>query len=259
MKIKHIIFASFAFLISFIARCELTKSAIAAQHIKSIEEIQENATAADYVQDGLIVLFDGIENVAWGIHDSTTNRWIDLVGGNIALVQSQSIWDENSLVSDGTYRIAYVSPMIEATKNFVSVEMCFKSDKEDMQFAYCDFGRRNIIGCYGTTIGVGLRQSKLLPFSSKDRLLTIAAIYTGSSVGDNTVDIAYYNGNKLTGQGIGNWSTPLSSRTICIGSAYNATTLCFSGHIYALKFYNRTLTHDEVKHNHKIDKIRFGL
>lgn len=37
-------------------------------------------TARDYVQDGLLVLYDGIENVGWGEHDGTASAWVDLVG-----------------------------------------------------------------------------------------------------------------------------------------------------------------------------------
>lgn len=37
-------------------------------------------TARDYVQDGLLVLYDGIENVGWGEHDENASAWVDLVG-----------------------------------------------------------------------------------------------------------------------------------------------------------------------------------
>ena len=38
-------------------------------------------TARDYVQDGLIAMWDGIENAGWGVHDAAATVWKDLSGG----------------------------------------------------------------------------------------------------------------------------------------------------------------------------------
>lgn len=37
-------------------------------------------TARDYVQDGLIAMWDGIENAGWGVHDPNATVWKDLTG-----------------------------------------------------------------------------------------------------------------------------------------------------------------------------------
>ena len=37
-------------------------------------------TAKDYVQDGLIAMWDGIENAGWGVHDPNATVWKDLIG-----------------------------------------------------------------------------------------------------------------------------------------------------------------------------------
>lgn len=39
-------------------------------------------TAADYVQDGLVSMWDGIENVGFGEHNDNPEYWIDLVGSD---------------------------------------------------------------------------------------------------------------------------------------------------------------------------------
>ena len=41
-------------------------------------------TVLDYVQDGLVACFDGIENVGVGEHDSTATTWVDLCTGESA-------------------------------------------------------------------------------------------------------------------------------------------------------------------------------
>lgn len=38
-------------------------------------------TAKDYVQDGLVALWDGIENAGWGVHDPNATTWCDPVSG----------------------------------------------------------------------------------------------------------------------------------------------------------------------------------
>ena len=38
-------------------------------------------SAAEYVHDGLVAMFDGIENFAYGMHHSGATSWRDLVGG----------------------------------------------------------------------------------------------------------------------------------------------------------------------------------
>ena len=43
-------------------------------------------TARDYVQDGLIAMWDGIENAGWGVHDPNATTWKDLTGNGNDLI-----------------------------------------------------------------------------------------------------------------------------------------------------------------------------
>ena len=49
-------------------------------------------TAKDYVQDGLIAMWDGIENAGWGVHDPNATVWKDLVGGYDLTVPPSLTW-----------------------------------------------------------------------------------------------------------------------------------------------------------------------
>ena len=40
-------------------------------------------TAADYVSDGLILLYDGVENAGWGVHDDSAVSWRNLVAADV--------------------------------------------------------------------------------------------------------------------------------------------------------------------------------
>ena len=217
-------------------------------------------TIDDYVQDGLVAMWDGEFNAIapdgeW-FHDSTSPKWFDLVG-TIDLTIYKS-WSDNSLIGDGTSRMAYfgqTSPVVA----FQTVEVCFKTESEDFQFVYLDNRRRTCIGCYGNSVGVGLRQGRLLDYSSLDRNLTICSVYAGTSPTDNTSILSCANGMPLYRDGIGNWSSPAGWYSVTVGSAYYPTNSCFRGHVYCIRMYSRALSIPEIQHNNEVDKARFGL
>jgi hypothetical protein len=41
-------------------------------------------TAKDYVQDGLVAMFDLKENAGWGVYDESATRWMNLATGRLA-------------------------------------------------------------------------------------------------------------------------------------------------------------------------------
>ena len=61
-------------------------------------------TAKDYVQDGLIAMWDGIENAGWGQHNSSERSiWVDLVGGHNMVIKGavpDSVFTENAFHND---------------------------------------------------------------------------------------------------------------------------------------------------------------
>ena len=55
-------------------------------------------TAKDYVQDAAVFLYDGIENAGFGVHSSTIDRWVDLIGGaGDATIYNGANWGDDSL------------------------------------------------------------------------------------------------------------------------------------------------------------------
>ena len=61
-------------------------------------------TARDYVQDGLVAMWDGIENAGWGVHDAAATTWKDLVGTvDIALHGEFVIKDDSVFISKNGY------------------------------------------------------------------------------------------------------------------------------------------------------------
>lgn len=54
--------------------------------------IWEATTAKDYIQNGLVAMWDGIENVGWGQHDSNATVWKDLVGESDGTLSNDVSW-----------------------------------------------------------------------------------------------------------------------------------------------------------------------
>ena len=58
----------------------IVRSLLGAGSTKYVSKEGLAPTAADYVQEGLMALFDGIENAGYGVHDDSIEYWKDLTG-----------------------------------------------------------------------------------------------------------------------------------------------------------------------------------
>ena len=58
-------------------------------------------SARSYVNDGLIAMWDGIENAGWGQHNSSATTWKDLIGTNdLDTMNSNTFGDNCALITD---------------------------------------------------------------------------------------------------------------------------------------------------------------
>ena len=81
-RIIKIAFASIFSLLTINSSAYPIKSNIGGRTILCQETSKEYVPASAYVQEGLIAMWDAIENVDWGIHDSSATTWKDLIGSN---------------------------------------------------------------------------------------------------------------------------------------------------------------------------------
>ena len=70
-------------------------------------------TARDYVQDGLIAMWDGIENAGWGTHDPNATVWKDLAGNRDFSLTSHGLFGTSYLACGGLGAAAIGAPMME--------------------------------------------------------------------------------------------------------------------------------------------------
>ena len=231
----------------------------------TFERDPDNAAPA-YVTDGLVGRWDGLENAGEGIHNTATNRWVDLSGqGGDFIRRTQT----GSFTETGLKKKAegVCATNVLVHTDVVTIE-CSVSGIPSGGWVNAVF--------LGTNQTLNLRNeaNNKRQFFFDDRTLrwrmdgqpdelTMSVIYTkngnipegqtfyldgaqppnGSVYGDNM----YWNGQAQVNTSIGGR----------MGSMNNNDGTTFGYTVHALRFYNRALTEAEVAYNSAVDRLRF--
>lgn len=204
-------------------------------------------TARDYVQDGLVAMWDGIENAGWGVHDAKARVWKDLSDNGRDAVLSGSINFEDSYINmnGGKARFTSISE-----NECVTTEIIFKKTISNyVQIVQLANGkgadsRRHV--------GVRANNSVIFHNNSCGNFLIDVEVVNQVSYSHST-GICYVNG--------------CDGSVIAVGGTFNASETGFGtydtrynrGIVYACRVYKRSLLAEEVLKNYAIDKARFGL
>ena len=234
-------------------------------------------TARDYVQDGLIAMWDGIENAGWGVHDQNATVWKNLVGTE-DMVFNQSfeydIYNDSVLFRDDNRpgRRASSQMPITMTEDMTIEGMMLIPNVEPM------WDTRMCIGLlHGQKTGVfpfarGVTFIPSLKYSAsyddnsdryfgnpkKGETVSSAIVFRRA---DKSFD-GYYNGKYVgsIGSQDDNW---LGDDTILepvfIYKQLSDTIIGSDIQIHYMRIHSRALTADEIAHNYAIDKARFNL
>ena len=214
-------------------------------------------TAKSYVQDGLISLYDGIENAGWGIHTSGTARWENLVDPNCYATgdkmsgSAAPVFDDNSAVfNKNCFYIANASRLNEAK----FIEFVFRADSDNYGSSY--LGELSNSGIAFTPYGVALLKSGTGNGATITGGLSKGVVYTYSiDFSVLTGAVPYVNGAAVGYSRYGNVGR-MSYSAIGRGGWGN---WYFKGNIFCVRIYNRSITADEIAANYAIDRERFNL
>lgn len=212
-------------------------------------------TARDYVQDGLIAMWDGIENAAWGVHDPSATTWKDLAGNNDATpVDGTYSWESDSFVCNGIGLVSAYS------SDFQSVEVVVRV-REDLQTTtyapiFGTLSESNAKGVFWLPSLNYLRfyngTSNSLPTTETELNGTFSAV----SVSPST--IVFKDAEIKNTKRVSYWNiVGFQSDVFKIGGS-DKNNKCF-GYIKSVRVYNRVITSSEILHNYEIDKARFNL
>ena len=223
-------------------------------------------TARDYVQDGLIAMWDGEWNAGRGVHDSAATVWKDLVGSRdvtmVDMTTSTNCWEKNCAYADDGHLTRYgLAPIADAR----AIECVYMPTKYGAAYAGVLVFNNGISATteaqgyvvniltrrhYGSSgmDGLQVAYDKFAYFDTKSVFNTIYT-YTAqySTVYRNAVG---FEVQTMSGDSWGGGALVLGERN---GSLYNAP-----GRFYCVRIYDRELTAAEVAHNYEVDRRRFG-
>ena len=214
-------------------------------------------SARDYIQDGLVAMWDGIENAGWGIHDPNATVWTPLVGGEPLTLTNRATWrsDEGCLA------------MLTAG-SVPAAAYGARSDWAPMQF---EVVAKWASGAMVLSFGSG--SERMLIINGKQRCqgdsnvmhtapYSLANINTysvrSSSTAIGSARAVYQNlSGPLANAGGNTWGR---AGVLSVGARHpGSESYRFYGRVYSIRFYNRDLTAAEMRHNHEADKARFKL
>lgn len=214
-------------------------------------------TAKAYIQDGLIAMWDGIENVGWGKHDANATTWKDLVGEGVDLeLQGGATWTDEGLHFDGTGVAIADNPThqwSEANTLETAISLVYAARNQAVALiGDSSTSLAVFVMMYGHIIngfnGVTPRRA---PNLGGDTLFNPVSITRRR---DLSISL---NAERVVGDN-GDWVTTMNVGRTAIGASTKGR-LNALGLVHCVRVYNRALTDDEIAYNYAIDKERFGL
>ena len=221
-------------------------------------------TARDYVQNGLIAMWDGIENVGYGQHDDNATSWIDLTGGGANWILKDSNTTEVFEVGADYVKILNVvsysgighcTPSWSSGNDIITIEIVLDNTDfdiiSDTTARLVSFGVGN--GAFDQTIHV--KGTLLAP--------NIFNKYGQVSLATGTNAVSLVIGSQpvlLNGLFVQSVNRTFSGYTYSapVLGAY-AATAAVGVKVKSMRIYGRSLTDAERLANYSIDKARLNV
>ena len=204
-------------------------------------------TAKDYVQNGLIAMWDGIENAGWGVYDPNATVWKDLVGGYDMNVVN-GFFDENTFVGTKGGICSQAQSSVVETIN--TIEMCFRLS------GFYKYYIQYLFGPYGSK-GFGIAKRYEWCITRQDNSIGSAfldemTVFGTRAFSGGVEGTPYLNG--VPKDNVPSYSQGTLSSDVCfVGS------LQFNIFVKSIRCYSRALSTEEIAANYAIDKARFNL
>ena len=207
-------------------------------------------TARDYVQDGLVAMWDGIENAGWGSHDPNATTWKDLVGDfDLTVTTGAFVLSGFAGLATSATRPISANTTVTALLSFDKIYQSYPVDAYDDSGGYritTNITTGNIRFRWYISRGSGL----VWQTSFLHQALGTPGSYTFTGYGDSGIKKVFLGGELIqtSGSQVGfaNGSGGLN-----VGSKYCT--------MYNFRIYSRVLTAEEIAANYTIDKARFNL
>lgn len=216
-------------------------------------------TAKDYVQDGLIAMWDGIENAGWGVHDPNAVEWVDIVGSRKATLNDVIVGDDN-MYFNGSSSYANIGYSSIFKSQELTLECCFKTNTPTSAQSIINTGAEGVaLFLAGSGLRLVCVMSKTAGYYSivpNGNNQTISICFSGSDsvkAFQDSIKLSV-GGTGIVGEDRAN-VVDIGRRHIG-GTGYRDFA---NAYISRISVYSRVLTDAEVAANYAIDKARFNL
>lgn len=249
------------------------RSSVGHRHIAMSDgEGEFSYSAKDYVQDGLVCMWDAIENVGWGLHDDTATHWTELISGTedaiVGSIGTRYEWTDNALVSyntGNTFTSDKTEELLEAFQNCT-----FTLESITSRPTAANSWQSQIFNIAQS--GQPYHHGIILRYRREDNG-DCASVYTGKYNSGPDFQISpidavhswtatYEQGNGrffANGIFVGNKSAVPDGSISSILVRIGASSYQFQGCYHSIRIYNRSLSDAEVEHNATVDKVRFNV
>ena len=239
---------------------------------------------SNYIQDGLVAQWDGIENGGAGIHwDIAANGWKDLVGGLVLTKMGGEPTTDTTGVSLGSKtklqvydqggRATAVGKVIGGTvktveivgrdctsgaQNFFLLAMDGTDSSKttmDRLFMWYTDSSTYVLGSVAMPIAAGISW-----FTNNDFGLAADENFSAAIVQPSAAQcLRYSNGQQCGSVAVANVvaRSDRNSAAISLHGWYDKEGSTQTAYISAIRIYNRALTAQEIARNHALDAIRF--
>lgn len=241
-------------------------------------------TARDYVQSGLVAMWDGIENAGWGTHNPSATTWKDLTGngydGDSSSYFSRYEWTANSLMRKADYTsvgtghafntsLAKSQQLYSAIATSSTIEIVASpTDGVSPLYDWASqvfyiggiSGSNAILGMYlnGTSVGYGAKA----PNATAAKNITISPALSIADLSHASISMTTDSTSgvcvvRLNNGYAMNLSFTFTDRTA--NTQYVTIPNASLGKTHNIRIYSRALSASEIARNYNIDKLRFGL
>ena len=239
--------------------------------VVSIQEVMGSiditATQETYEQDGLVLHLDGLNR------GSNVGHWVDLVNHFDFELQGAFVENSDNIDLQGSSYASVSS--VGAYLTGVSTLEVIINQKSTMQPQ--EYQAIAMSACKGgISIGTTPGQNGNMAFSAYAKAVdhsivggllspylddeyTSNAIHSISRFGGNTIVDGFSKTNASASYS--NYPNSILNGDFILGGYLggNDVIRAFNGKIYSVRLYNRVLTESEIKHNLKVDKLRFNF
>ena len=243
----------------------LVKSMLAARHGLGVIAAKGIPTARNYVQDGLIAMWDGIENAGLDVHDASSTIWKDLAGGrdiNIGTDTSKAYFTDNAFHRDSSKGDLLVPAFIDNPCT-ISITMAVDSN-------ITASSNPRFFSHTASTLSIPVRREfDCYSHNSADAPRLYQPIRCGyfgrPSTGLWAINCIYANSksvkfiDSICGKNVAVDLTAYEPPLPLNIGAWNGISSAMTGDYYRVAVYSRILTDAEIAANYAIDKARFNL